>query len=1102
MRSRSILGSVVALALCFCVVDGARAQSLDWARKDGGTVSAGGQSVESAAAIAVDSLGNSYVTGTFRIEATFGVGAPNPTVLAGVGAQDIFVAKYDPNGQLVWARGAGGGGFQDWSSGIAVDAAGNSYVTGGLGGGTILADFGGGVTLTSPGAFVVKYDTNGTAAWATTLDPGGVAYAIGVDADGDSFVAGATTGPLPGLLPLIAAWKVDANGATQWTRVATGVYAGAAIGISVDSTGNSSMTGEVQRGTATFGSGPLQTDIISPTDGGVLFVASYDASGNLRWARQSTAATQAGASPRGNAMSTDAAGNSYLAGVGSTILGPVENQQQVTTAFVAKYDGLGNLVWARSVAPPFGQVSWLFAIASNSAGDIYVTGTVTLGVIFIEKYSSSGDLLWSRRLAGIVSDTLALQGNGISLDSAGNAYLAGQFSGTVRFGPGDPHETLLSTTSGNFDFDIFLAKYLTEAAQNTAPVADDQNVTTAEDTPLAITLSASDADGDPLIYTIVTPPAHGLLSGDPPFVIYTPNPNYYGADEFTFHVFDTHVFSNTATVTINVTPVNDRPVANNQTVATSQDTPVAITLTGQDIEGSSLSFDVATGPSHGTLSGSGANRTYTPFLGYVGPDSFTFTAFDGAATSESATVSITVGFTNIGCGILMSGSIAAAGEVDHYSFHGQAGHIISLALASTGGFSSNPTASNSAALMLFAPSGQLLGTIHSNGQANFTLPETGTYELRVSATNLRARGTYNLNRECLFPEAVGAVPLSCGTLASGTIGAAAQVDLYTFSGHPGQVISLALASTGGFASNPTSSNGVALWLFAPSGNLVVTFNSNGQANITLPQEAGTYVIRVSATNLAARGTYNLNLECLFPEAVGAVPLSCGTLASGTISAAAQVDLYSFPGQPGQIISLAIASTGGLSSNPTSSNGVALWLFAPSGNLVATFNSNGQANITLPQEAGTYVIRVSATNLAARGSYNLNLECIVPQSPDAVPLTCGTPVSGTIGAAAEVDLFTFSGQSGQIVSLAIASAGGFSSNPTASNSAALLLFAPSGTPVATLHSNGQANITLTETGTHVIGVSATKLATAGSYRITLGCPALALNQTRVKPSGAD
>ena len=66
-----------------------------------------------------------------------------------------------------------------------------------------------------------------------------------------------------------------------------------ATGISVDSTGNSSVTGEVQGGTATFGAGePNETSITSPT-GGVLFVARYDASGNLMWARQSTAATQA-----------------------------------------------------------------------------------------------------------------------------------------------------------------------------------------------------------------------------------------------------------------------------------------------------------------------------------------------------------------------------------------------------------------------------------------------------------------------------------------------------------------------------------------------------------------------------------------------------------------------------------------------------------------------------------------------------------------------------------------------------------------------------------------------------------------------------------------
>ncbi|MBI3852449.1 MAG: cadherin-like domain-containing protein [Verrucomicrobia bacterium] len=95
---------------------------------------------------------------------------------------------------------------------------------------------------------------------------------------------------------------------------------------------------------------------------------------------------------------------------------------------------------------------------------------------------------------------------------------------------------------------------------NHAPVANSQSISLNEDTPKAITLAASDADGDPLTYT-TTPPAHGTLSGTAPNLTYTPHTNYFGPDSFTFKVNDGHVDSGEATVSLKVNPVNDAPVA-------------------------------------------------------------------------------------------------------------------------------------------------------------------------------------------------------------------------------------------------------------------------------------------------------------------------------------------------------------------------------------------------------------------------------------------------------------------------------------------------------------------------------------------------------------
>jgi hypothetical protein len=95
-----------------------------------------------------------------------------------------------------------------------------------------------------------------------------------------------------------------------------------------------------------------------------------------------------------------------------------------------------------------------------------------------------------------------------------------------------------------------------------------------------------------------------------------------------------------------VNPVNDAPQANAQTVTTNEDTAKAITLTASDIEGSVLTYSVVASPTKGTLSGTGASRTYTPTLNLNGTDSFTFKVNDGAVDSNVATVSITVSSVN------------------------------------------------------------------------------------------------------------------------------------------------------------------------------------------------------------------------------------------------------------------------------------------------------------------------------------------------------------------------------------------------------------------------------------------------------------------------
>jgi hypothetical protein len=158
-----------------------------------------------------------------------------------------------------------------------------------------------------------------------------------------------------------------------------------------------------------------------------------------------------------------------------------------------------------------------------------------------------------------------------------------------------------------------------------------------------VLLNDSDPDGDSLSVASVTQPSAGsatITAGN--FVIYAPAANFNGSDSFTYTASDGRGGRSTAAVSVTVNPVNDAPVANNQSVTTGLNTPVAITLQASDVDGDPLTYSVVTSPSNGSLSGTAPDLSYTPNLGFSGSDSFTFKAMDALAESNVATVSITV----------------------------------------------------------------------------------------------------------------------------------------------------------------------------------------------------------------------------------------------------------------------------------------------------------------------------------------------------------------------------------------------------------------------------------------------------------------------------
>ncbi len=183
---------------------------------------------------------------------------------------------------------------------------------------------------------------------------------------------------------------------------------------------------------------------------------------------------------------------------------------------------------------------------------------------------------------------------------------------------------------------------------NRAPVVRDTTLSAAEDTPLNLILTGSDADHDALTFAIVTQPRHGTLEMS--FLremtfLYTPHPDFFGADSLSFKANDGKVDSNIGVIRLHVASVNDAPVVAAKAVTTNEDEPAQITLTGSDADGDALTFRIVSQPTHGNLTGLQnllGLVTYTPAANFFGADSLSFKANDGKIDSNIGTIRLNI----------------------------------------------------------------------------------------------------------------------------------------------------------------------------------------------------------------------------------------------------------------------------------------------------------------------------------------------------------------------------------------------------------------------------------------------------------------------------
>ncbi len=272
-------------------------------------------------------------------------------------------------------------------------------------------------------------------------------------------------------------------------------------------------------------------------------------------------------------------------------------------------------------------------------------------------------------------DILAVPASGVlgnDADEDGNALSA-------RLISGPSHGDLILNADGAFtyrpssnfngtDFFTYVANdgladssvatvMITVDPLNDAPMATDDEATTAEDAAVTIAVLANDTDvdGNPLSITSVTQGSHGAVVINPDNTVsYTPAPNFFGVDTFIYTASDGQGGSDSATVNVTVTPVNDGPIANDDSYVAREDTTLTVPVPGvlandTDVEGDPLTAVLEAPPAHGGLSlDSNGGLTYTPSANFNGTDSFTYTANDGSSDSNTATVTITVTSVNDG----------------------------------------------------------------------------------------------------------------------------------------------------------------------------------------------------------------------------------------------------------------------------------------------------------------------------------------------------------------------------------------------------------------------------------------------------------------------
>jgi hypothetical protein len=419
-----------------------------WAKKIDGTNDDIGYGV------AVDASGNVYVTGYYSIVGITVDSIAGVTLDAPInGGMAAYIVKYNTSGTAQWAKKIDGTG-SDEGQGVAVDASGNVYVTGTYRISSITVD---GITLDAPinagvAAYIIKYNTSGTALWAKKIDGAGTDYGLGVavDASGNVYVTGhyqSAAITVDGIT-LAAALnggfatyiiKYNTSGTALWAKKIDGMGNEYGNGVAVDASGNVYVTGYYTNAAITVDAG---VTLDAPLNGGAAaYIIKYNTSGTALWAKK----IDGTGNEYGNGVAVDASGNVYVTGYYGAASITVDSVAGVTldatlggnAAYIIKYNTSGTAQWAKKIDGTGDDRG--NGVAVDAFGNVYVTGRYNTAAItvdsltlatplglsaaYIIKYNTSGTAQWAKKIDGTGNDL----GMGVAVDVSGNVYVTGYY---------------------------------------------------------------------------------------------------------------------------------------------------------------------------------------------------------------------------------------------------------------------------------------------------------------------------------------------------------------------------------------------------------------------------------------------------------------------------------------------------------------------------------------------------------------------------------------------------------------------------------------------------------------------------------------------------